>query len=89
MVEQPQVELVQVYESGNPALIPIIESVLDDADIEFMTKSENLQDLFAWGRLIGGYNFAIGPVHFLVRSEDADEARELLAHLEDTIPAES
>jgi len=24
-----------------------------------------------------------------VRSEDADEARELLAHLEDAIPAES
>jgi hypothetical protein len=86
--ERASIELVKVYEAGNPAIIPIVESLLDDAGIEFSTTSENLQDLFAWGRFGGTFNFAIGPVMFYVRKEDEDEALALIATLADETPRE-
>jgi hypothetical protein len=74
----PQIDLVQVFESGNPALIPVIESILEDAGIDYMTKSEPIQHMFGWGTFGSNLNYVIGPVQFLVRAEDADAARELL-----------
>jgi hypothetical protein len=62
----------------------MIESVLSGAGIEFMTKSEAIQDLFGWGRFGSNLNFAIGPVEFFVREDVADEARALL----ETLPTE-
>jgi hypothetical protein len=86
--ERANIELVKVYEGGNPALIAVVESLLDNAGIEFSTTSENLQDLFAWGRFGGTFNFAIGPVMFYVRKEDESEALALIAHLGDEMPPE-
>lgn len=77
-----QIELVRVFECGNPAVIPLVESLFDDAGIEYNTSSESLQDLFALGRLGTGFNNAIGPVFFSVRKEDEAEARSILATLE-------
>ena len=77
---------MKVFETGNPALIAVIESVLDDAQIEYGTSSENLQDLFGWGRLGAGYNYVIGPVKFFVAAEDEEEARALLATLHADVP---
>jgi hypothetical protein len=76
--ERAGIELVKVYETGNPAIIALIESVLDDAEIEYSTSSENLQDLFGLGRFGAGYNYVIGPVKFFVRVEDEEEALTLL-----------
>jgi hypothetical protein len=45
--EPPHPDLVTVYTTGNAALIPVIESVLRDAGIQFLTKSAGLQDFFA------------------------------------------
>jgi hypothetical protein len=87
--ERPAIKLVKVFEGGNPALIPVIESLFDDAGIEYSTTSENLQDLFAWGRVGSGYNYAIGPIMFYVRAEDESDARALIATLKDEVPAES
>ncbi len=76
---EPEVKLVKIYEEGDAAVLPLIESLLRDADIEFMTRGEALQDLFALGRFgTGGGNNAIGPVEFWVREEDAEEARALI-----------
>jgi hypothetical protein len=72
---EPEVELVKVYETGNAALIPVFESLLNDAAIEFMTKGEGIQDMFGWGRFGTNLNYVIGPVEFYVRGDDADEAR--------------
>ena len=82
-----EIELVKVYEAGNPALLPIVESLLADGNIDFSTTSEGLQDFFAGGRIGGGYNIAIGPVMFYVRREDEADARAILATLEDDAPA--
>jgi hypothetical protein len=86
--DRPKIELVKVFEGGNPALIPVLESLFDDAGIEYSTTSENLQDLFAWGRFGSGFNYAIGPIMFYVRAEDEAEARAIVAGLRQPPPAE-
>lgn len=78
-LQDPEMQLVKIYEGGNAAVLPLIESLLRDADIEFMTRGEALQDLFALGRFgTGGGNNPVGPVEFWVRAEDEAAARELL-----------
>ena len=86
--ERPSIELVKVWEGGNPALVPVLESLLDDAGIEYSTTSENIQDFFAWGRFGGGFNYAIGPIMFYVRAEDEEEARAIIAGLAQAAPPE-
>ena len=76
-------DLVTVYTTGNAALIPVIESVLRDAGIQFLTKSAGLQDFFAWGRIGLGYNPILGPVEIQVTTDDLEAARELLKGIED------
>lgn len=83
---EPDVALVKVYDSGNPALVPLFESMLADAGIEFMTSGQALQDLFGMGRLGAGYNSIAGPVEFYVREDAAEEARAIAASLEQSEP---
>ncbi len=79
----PDVELVSVYQSGNPALLPIVESLLRDAQIEFMTTGRSVQAL--QGAV--GSSFVV-PVEFWVRSEYADQALELLAEVDESYAVE-
>jgi hypothetical protein len=74
----PDIELVTVFESGDPALVAVARSVLDSAGIPFMTKGEGIQDLFGWGRMPGGFSVVAGPVAFQVNKDDVEEARALL-----------
>ena len=73
----PDVELVPVLATGDAGLIAIAKSLLEAEKIDYLLRGDGLQDLFGAGRLTG-YSFAMGPAEFLVRSEDADRARELL-----------
>jgi putative signal transducing protein len=77
LVSQPparsDIKLVKVFESANPALLPVVKSLLEGANIEFLTNNEPAQDLF------GHVNEA---VEFLVREEDVEAAQELLAEIE-------
>ena len=82
---EPDVEIVKVFEARNAAVLPLVESVLRDAGIEFMTKSDNLQDLFALGRLGMGSNNVIGPATIWVRKDDEEEARTLVAMLDEPV----
>jgi hypothetical protein len=82
---EPAAELIKVYESGNAALIPLFESLLDSAEIEYMTKGEGIQDLFGWGRFGTNLNYVIGPVEFYVRAEDAEEATRIAESLGEEI----
>ena len=50
MIPMDDIELVKVFEATNPAVLPLVESMLRDAEIEFMTKGAVLQDLFGIGR---------------------------------------
>lgn len=85
----PDVTLERVYATGDPAVIPLVKSLLDDAGIAFLAKGDAIQDLFGWGRLGTGLNYVIGPVEFFVAQEDAPSALEILGHLADSVPVES
>jgi hypothetical protein len=75
--------LVKIYECSNPAIIPVFESLLQDADIEYLAKGENIQELFGWGRFGTGMNFVLGrPVEFWVADSDAEVALEIAAGMD-------
>lgn len=76
---EPDTELVKVFQSGNPALIPIVESLLRDAQIEFMTQGQSVQALQG---AIG--TSLVVPVQYYVRHEHAEQARELLVDVEES-----
>ena len=80
MNEQPFDTPVTVLATGDPALLAVAKSLLEDADIPFFAKGEAIQDLVGLGRL-AGFNPAVGPVELQVAPENADEARELLRGL--------
>jgi hypothetical protein len=76
----PDAELVAVFATGNPALIALAHSLLEGEQIDYFERGDGLQDLFGLGRM-SSYSFAMGPVQFFVRAEDANRARILLQDL--------
>lgn len=78
------VELVTIVESADPALLMVMKSVLDGAEIEYYAKGEQLQNLFGAGQIGIGFNPIIGPVRIQVRGEDAERSRTLLRDFLDT-----
>jgi hypothetical protein len=71
---------VTVLETGDPAVLAVAESLLEDAGIEFFPQGEGVQDFFGGGR-IGGFSPVVGPVRIQVAAEDAEEAAALLHDL--------
>ena len=86
---EPEVDLVRIYKCSNPALVPVVESLLNDAEIVFMMKGDQIQDLFGWGRFGTGSNYVTGPVEFWVRADEEAEARAILATLDEEQPLSS
>lgn len=83
---QPDVKLVKVYESGNEAIIAVLESVMADAGIEVMIKGDELSGAVNWGRLGLGPLARLGPAEVWVREDDVQEAAALIAELEAAPP---
>lgn len=82
--EPEYTEPVTVLAIGNPAILAVAKSLLEEAGIAYAVKGEGLEDLFAGGRLGFGFNPVVGPVEIQVAKEDEQEAKELLrALLED------
>lgn len=72
--------LVTVYTTWNHALISLIKSMLDEAEIRYLAKGENLQyvdPIYAF------------PVEFQVMQRDEEFTRELLKDVEESIEIES
>ncbi len=65
--------LVRVLTTGDAGIIAVAKSLLDEEQIEYIVQNESLQELF-------GLNVT-KPAEFLVRSEAAERARDLLADL--------
>ena len=78
----PDIELVAVFETGEPADLLVAKSLLDDAGIEFFARGEGVQDMFGAGRIGSGFNTMAGQVEIQVRPEDADDAHRLLMDLD-------
>jgi hypothetical protein len=65
-----------VFETLNPAIVPLVKSLLQDAGIRHAVAGEAF---LALGGMRGSQ-----PVRFLVLEEDLADARELLADLDQT-----
>ena len=72
--------LVSVLETGDPAEMAFVESLLLEAGIPYTKQGDRVQDLFGIGRL-GGFNVLTGPARVLVPSEYAAAAEEVLRDL--------
>ena len=67
--------LVSVFESSDPSLVAVVQSLLDDADIPYEIRNPRAHGV------LGTDGFSMNPTRFFVRGDDAEEARELLADL--------
>jgi len=76
------IEMVEIAELSAPGLAAAARELLEEAGIGFEISGEGVQDLFGVGRWGGGYNLVTGPPRLLVEAGRLDEARELLASLE-------
>ena len=81
--ERSQIQLVEVFETGDPAEMSVLESLLQDAGIDFTTSSETAKDYYAGGRFGGSFGF--GPMKFYVRREDEAAAREIIGNLAEVV----
>jgi len=81
-----------VFTVTEPAMLPVIKSLLAANAILFVVTDEVSQDFLSWGRFIAGYSPVTGPPLVLVPGEQAEVARELIAsagHGSLETPAES
>ena len=78
---------VPVHAVTDPALMPVIKSLLAANDIPFEVSDDVSQDFMSWGRMLAGYNPVTGPPIVRVPAEHADAARELIASAS-TVPPE-
>lgn len=76
----PNIQLVTVFEGTDPAAIALAESLLLEEKIPYNKKFDQVQDLFAMGRLMG-FNPMVGPVVIQVPEEHAEAALEMLGEL--------
>ena len=76
-------ELVTVLQTGDSFILGAAKSLLESAGITYLAKGEALQDLFAAGRLGFGFSPIAGPVDLQVILEDEEQARNLLAQLDE------
>jgi hypothetical protein len=80
-------DLVTVFETGDPGLLALAHSILDEAQVPYLTQGEGVQDLFGLGRLGTGFSILTGPVHILVERERQQVVRALLDSLEEDAAA--
>jgi hypothetical protein len=75
----PEVALVPVFATGNDALIALAQSLLDQADIDYLLRGDP-PGLFGVGRS-PGFPAAKSTAEFWVRADDEVRVKELLEDL--------
>jgi hypothetical protein len=60
-----------------------VKSILDEANIRYVVKGEDVENLFGLGVIGTGFNPVTGPVEFQVMPEDYKYAKELLKDVKD------
>jgi len=84
-VPEPDVGLLSVLETGDPAEMAFVESLLLEGNIPYVKQGDRVQDLFGIGRL-GGFNVLTGPAKLLVAEEHVEAVREILRDLPAATP---
>lgn len=75
--ELNEAELVTVLEARDLAIVALAKSILEEAGIDYVAKGELPME-----------QLAVGPMEIQVDKNDAELARDLLADLENSAPAE-
>ncbi len=70
--------VVPIFETGNEAVVAVVKSILDEANIKYLVEGEGVENLFGIGVIGTGFNPITGPVVFKVMPEDEAYAKELL-----------
>ncbi len=74
---------VIVYATGNPVLLSLAKSMLEEAEIEYGASGEEVQFLLGAGGSGVGFNPTTGPVKISVMPEDAERAARLLDEIDE------
>ncbi len=74
-------DLVTVLRTGDASLMVVAKSLLEAEGIPFHVDGEGVQEQLGAGD-VPGQELATGPGRLSVRPEDAEAARDLLAHLQ-------
>ena len=76
----PNLELVHVFDTEDPAVLEIAKSILREAGIEFIDLGEGIQDFFGVG-MTGGIHHLTGETGLLVARDKQQAAVQLLSEL--------
>jgi hypothetical protein len=79
-------DLVPVFETADPSLLPVAQSLLGGAEIAFWVEGDEAMSLLPVGDLLGPFTRRGLAARILVRPEDAEFARGLLQDLESHPP---
>lgn len=87
----PDVEMVEIFDSSNPLEISLAKSLLEEAEIEYAITGDDLRYLLGAGGGGLAANPTTGPARLFVRTEDQRRAEEALEGMPEEIaePAES
>lgn len=81
--DHPDLTLETVFATSQADLIPVIKSLLEAAEIPYVTDGEAMMNLFPSDLLGPTLHRARGELRFQVASERAEEARALLTQHSD------
>jgi hypothetical protein len=79
---EPDEEYVTVKEVTDLTLLPVLESILEGAEIPFRARGEGLVNLFPTGALAAGASLGHATVRIQVPREHEEAARALLEAVE-------
>ena len=74
-------DLVTVFDTSDPSLLPVIKSILLGADIRFLVQGEEAMSMLPVGEVIGPFTKRGLAARVQVRAEDAEVAQALLNDL--------
>ncbi len=80
MDDQPA-DLVTVFDTSDPALLPVIKSILQGADIPFLVQGEEAMSMLPVGEVMGPFTKRGLAARIMVKQEDAEAATVLLSDL--------
>ena len=80
-MDQEPADLVTVFDTSDPALLPVIKSLLQGAEIPYLVQGEEAMSMLPIGEIVGPFTKRGLAARFMVRKEDAEAAVELLAEL--------
>jgi len=79
--EEPDMGLVTVLETDDPAELALAESLLREAGIPFVKRGDYLHNQFVFGALGLGFNDVAGAVVIQVAEEHAEAADQALEEI--------